>query len=282
MLSIGVVGICILIITVLVSLSSFKNRSLFDSLSFNIAEILARKDYKRLLSSGFIHADFNHLLFNMLSFYFFAGIVESILGSISFLLIYIISLLGGSFLSLWMNKDNPHYRAVGASGAVSGVIFAAIVLDPGMMLGLFFIIPMPGWAFALGFIAYSIFGMKNKRDNIGHDAHLGGALTGMLLAIYFKPKMIFENTLPIAMVAIPSIIYMFLLFMGIDIAKKQNFKIIKPSKNFKPEYYDVEDYYRDKKKKKEEELNMLLDKLSKKGFDSLTEEEKKKLDSLSK
>ena len=75
---------------------------------------------------------------------------------------------------------------------------------------------------------------------------------------------------------------MFLLFMGIDIAKKQNFKIIKPSKNFKPEYYDVEDYYRDKKKKKEEELNMLLDKLSKKGFDSLTEEEKKKLDSLSK
>lgn len=278
---IGIAGIIIIILNVLASLNAFQNRNFFNSWSFEVGAILMGRDYKRMITSGFIHVDYTHLLLNMISFYFFAGIIESILGVIPFLIIYLGSLLSGSLLSLWLNKSNHFYRAVGASGAVSGIIFAAIALDPKMDLLIFGIVPMPSWAFGLGFIAYSIFGMRNKRDNIGHEAHLGGAILGMFLAIYFKPQMIFENTLPIALVTIPSMIYLILLILGFDVAKVESFKVRIPGKGAKPEYYDVEDYYREKKKNREEELNRLLEKVGANGFDSLTAEEKRKLDNLS-
>lgn len=282
MFDIGIAGIIIIIVNVVVSLSAFKNRNVFNSFSFDVGEILARKDYKRMISSGFIHLDYTHLIFNMLSFYFFAGIVENLLGTLPFLLVYFGSLLAGNFLSLWLNKANSFYRAVGASGAVSGIIFAAIVLKPGMILLLFFAIPIPGWAFALGYIAYSIFGMRNKMDNIGHEAHLGGAILGLFLALYYRPSMLIENTLPILLAGIPSIIYLVLLIFGIDLGNANSFKIKIPKKSIKPEYYDVEDYYREKKKNQEDELNRLLEKVGNTGLESLSEKEKESLDKLSK
>ncbi len=279
---IGIAGILIIIANVITSLSAFQNRNIFNSFSFDVGEILGKKDYKRMFSSGFIHLDYAHLIMNMLSFYFFAGIVESLLGTIPFFMVYFGSLLAGNFLSLWINKSNSFYRAVGASGAVSGIIFAALVIDPGMEILLFFAIPLPGWAFALGFVAYSIFGMRNKRDNIGHDAHLGGAIFGLFLALYFKPSMLFENTLPIILAGVPSLIYLALLIFGIDLGKPNSLKIKIPKKTEKPEYYDVEDYYREKKKNKEIELNRLLEKVGSTGIDSLSKKEKENLDELSK
>lgn len=278
---IGIAGIVIIVLNILASLNAFQNRNFFNSWSFDVGEIIVRKDYKRMITSGFIHLDYMHLFFNMFSFFFFAGIIEFYLGIIPLILIYFGSLLGGSLLSLWLNRSNHFYRAVGASGAVSGIIFAAIAIYPGLELGLFGVIPMPGWAFALGFIAYSLFGMKNKKDNIGHEAHLGGAIIGMFMAIYYMPEMIFKNTLPIVLVTIPSVVYLVLLILGIDITRTNSLKIQLPSRAQKPEYYDVEDYYREKKKNKEDELNRILEKVSKKGIDSLSDDEKRKLDELS-
>lgn len=282
MIDIGIVGIVLMAVNIIASLAAFKDRNFFNTYSFDVGEIILRKDYKRMITSGFIHVDYTHLILNMLSFYFFAGVVENNLGPLQFFLLYMGSLVAGSLFSLWSNRSDFSYRAVGASGAVSGVIFASIALNPASWILLFMIIPIPGWAFALGFVAYSIFGMKNKRDNIGHDAHLGGALFGMFLSIYFRPEMIFENTLPIVLVTIPCLIYLILLFLGIDITKHNALKFKILAKSHKPEYYDVEDYYRDKKKRKEDELNHLLEKVSKSGMDSLTSKEKERLDSLSK
>lgn len=260
------------------SLKGFRDRLFFNNYSFIVQEIAIRKDFKRLITSGFLHVDMQHLAFNMLSFYFFADIVEGSLGAISFLVLYFCSLIGGNLLSLWLNKNNGFYSAVGASGAVSGVIFAAIALEPSISIFGF----IPSWLYALGFIGYSLYGLQTKRDNIGHEAHLGGAIVGLFIAIFFEPKVLVENTFPILIAAIPSIIILVLLSRGVNLNRISSFndKIIK--KRNKPKYFDVDDYYRARKKEREIELNQLLEKVAKTGIDSLTKNEKNKLDDLSK
>jgi len=116
------------------------------------------------------------LLFNMLSLYFFSNAVIYNLGVVNFVIIYAAGLLVGNLLSFYFHKNEYHYSAVGASGAVSGVIYAGILLNPGMTINFF----IPGWAFGIGYLLYSIYGMRAKNDNIGHDAHFGGAMGGFV------------------------------------------------------------------------------------------------------
>lgn len=204
------VTLIIIAANVLMSLKGFKDYNFFEKYKFNIAGI-RRGENVRMISSGFLHVDFSHLLFNMLTLYFFANVVIVNVGVLRFALIYLASLLVGNLLSFYFHKNEYHYSAVGASGAVTGVLYSAILFYPDMSLYLFFIpIPIPAWIFGLLYLLYSIYGMKNRVGNIGHDAHFGGAIAGYVLTILFNPEILQTNLWIVLVLAVP-IILLFVL-----------------------------------------------------------------------
>ncbi|MCB4809076.1 rhomboid family intramembrane serine protease [Tamlana sp. 62-3] len=190
----------------LISYKGFNDYSFFDTYKLQVGPI-NRGEKLRLVSSGFLHANVQHLLFNMLSLYFFADVVLGYLGNVKFLIVYFGSLLLGSLLSVYFHKNEYNYSAVGASGAVSGIIYSAILLQPGMSLNLFFVpIPIPAYIFGVGYLLYSIYGMKKQLGNIGHDAHFGGAVGGYLITLILSPWLFSTNWLMVVLLAIPIII----------------------------------------------------------------------------
>ena len=208
------VTIIIIAANVIISYKGFGDYSFFDKYKFHVGGV-KRGEQVRLVSSGFLHADTQHLLFNMLSLYFFADVVITLLSPIQFLLVYFGSLLVGSLLSLYFHKNEYHYSAVGASGAVSGIIYSAILLQPGMNLYIIFIpIPIPAYIFGIGYLLYSIYGMKNKVGNIGHDAHFGGAVGGYIITLLLSPWLFETNLLMIFLLAIPIVLLFVLKKMG--------------------------------------------------------------------
>ena len=210
MQNIHIATIIIIALNVIISLRGFKDISFFEKYKFNVAAI-RKGEQVRMLSSGFLHADYNHLIFNMLTLYFFSGIVIAYLGVTQFILIYLASLLLGSVLSFYFHKDEPFYSAVGASGAVMGILYAAILFIPNQNLYLFFAIPIPARIFGAAYLLYSIYGMKNKIGNIGHDAHVGGAIAGYLLTIIFAPYLLETSLWIVVLLAFP-IILLFILY----------------------------------------------------------------------
>lgn len=202
-MGIDIITIVIIVANVVFSLNGFNDFSFFEKYKFNIGGI-KHGEHIRYVSSGFLHVDQMHLFFNMFTLYFFADEVIAYLGQLSFVLVYFGSLIVGNLLSAFFNKDNYYYSAVGASGAVTGVLYSAILLDPGMRLYLFFIpIAIPGYVFGIGYLLYSIYGMKNKFDNIGHDAHFGGAIGGYVLTIALMPSLLVDNLFMVILLAIP-------------------------------------------------------------------------------
>ncbi|AOW10237.1 rhomboid family intramembrane serine protease [Flavobacterium gilvum] len=197
--------ILIIAANVIVSYKGFNDFSFFRKYEFHVGSIRAGEQI-RMISSGFLHADMGHLLFNMLTLYFFAPVVASYLGNFSFVLVYFGSLIFGSLLTMSFHKNDYNYRAVGASGAVTGVLYSAILLQPDMMLGIFFVLPIPAYLFGILYLLYSIYGMKAKNDNIGHTAHFGGAMGGYLITLIKNPALIQEHTLMTVLLAIPIII----------------------------------------------------------------------------
>ena len=168
----------LILANVLFSMKGFGDQIFFEKFKFQINNIL-KGEKIRMISSGFLHVDWMHLGFNMYALYLFGDIVDAKLGTIGFLVIYFGSLLAGSLYSLSYHKKELYYSAVGASGAVSGIVYSCIMLFPEMQLGLILIpIPIPGYIFGVAYLLYSIYGMKNRVGNIGHSAHLGGAIGG--------------------------------------------------------------------------------------------------------
>ncbi len=211
MLGLPFVLLAIIAGNVLFSMAGFKDRNLFSKYMFQIAPI-KNGEQIRMFSSGFLHADWMHLGFNMYTLYIFTPIVIHQLGDIKFVSIYIGSLLLGSILSFIFHKDEPYYSAIGASGAVSGILYASILLYPNMSLYLFFIpIPIPGYIFGIGYLLYSIYGMKNRSDTIGHDAHFGGSAAGYLMTLLFMPSLFQSSPVFVLLLAIPLVI-LFVLF----------------------------------------------------------------------
>lgn len=201
-------------LTVLTSFKGFNDLSFFRKYEFHIGSIRAGENV-RMFSSAFLHADLGHLFFNMFTLFMFAPVVINYLDSFSFMVIYFGSLVCGSLLTLLFHKDDYSYRAIGASGAVTGVLYAAILLNPDMSLYLFFIpIPIPAYIFGIGYLLYSIYGMKAKNDNIGHTAHFGGAIGGYLITILKEPAMLTENTFMVVLLAIPIVILFVLAKTG--------------------------------------------------------------------
>jgi len=196
----------IIVANVLVSFKGFQDRAFFEKFKFQIGPIINGEKI-RILTSGFLHVDQTHLFFNMLTLYFFADSVINNVGILKFLIIYFGSLLAGSLFALNFHKKEPYYSAVGASGAVMGVLYAAIMLNPGMNLYIFFIpIPIPAYIFGVGYLLYSIFGMKKQWGNIGHSAHIGGTIGGFLLTIILFPQVLVDNLLMVVILAVPIVL----------------------------------------------------------------------------
>jgi membrane associated rhomboid family serine protease len=153
-------------------------------------QIVYKKRYYQMLTSAFLHVDIMHLFFNLFALFSFGRVLETLFvrsfgfvnGSIYFILIYFISLFCGSLFTVIFHYKNPAYVAVGASGAVSGIVFSYILFFPMSTVGFFFI-PMPAFIFALLYVGASIYGMKTRFGNIGHEAHLGGAIGGVLATL---------------------------------------------------------------------------------------------------
>ena len=202
--------IALIVANVLVSMKGFKDYTFLDRYKFQVGKIRGGEK-ERMLTSGFLHVDWIHLGFNMYALYLFGDIVANNLGTLSFLAIYVGSLLAGSLYSLTYHKNEYNYSAVGASGAVSGIVYASILIYPDMTLMLFPLpIPIPAYIFGVGYLVYSIYGMKKQLGNVGHSAHLGGAIGGFVMTLLLFPQIFSFNRTMVLILAIP--IVLLLLF----------------------------------------------------------------------
>lgn len=163
------------------------NPSLIDKWAFKPYRVVREKEWSRWLTAGFVHVSFMHLLFNMITLFYFGPEIEGAVGSGRFLVIYLGSELAANALTYWKYKDNPQYSAVGASGAISGVLFAFCLFAPFAMLYIFFAIPMPAILFAVLYVVLSIYASRREVGRVAHEAHLGGALGGLVLTILLYP-----------------------------------------------------------------------------------------------
>jgi len=141
--------------------------------------LLRKRQYDTIITHGFIHADVAHLFFNGLALFSFGMNLEYRIGTIKFIILYFIALALSSLSTVYQQRNNPDYAALGASGAIMAVTFASVVYDPDSTI-FFFFVPMPAWLFALLFTGYSVWASKNMNDNIGHGAHLDGAFIGLV------------------------------------------------------------------------------------------------------
>lgn len=198
-------------VTCIVSYLALNNRLMFEKYKFNVAAINSKKEYIRLISSGFLHADFMHLFFNMFSLYMFQGAVIQFFGEVGFIIIYFGSMILGNLFSLLIYKNQPWYSAIGASGAISGVIFAAIAMVPNGISVNF----LPGWLFGTLYFGYSVYMMLNPKqwDNLGHAAHLGGAFFGLVFSIAMHPQEAMSNILYLGVMSLPLIYLSYVIFI---------------------------------------------------------------------
>ena len=161
--------------------------ALIDRWAFKPFRVVREKEWSRWLTAGFVHVGFMHLLFNMITLFYFGPYVETVVGSGRFLAIYIGSELLANALTYAKYKDAPQYSAVGASGAISGVLFSFCLFEPFALLYIFFAIPMPAILFAVLYVGLSIYASKREVGRIAHEAHLGGALGGLGLTLLLYP-----------------------------------------------------------------------------------------------
>lgn len=272
-----------------------------DRYCFRVGPIRDGKEYIRMLSSGFLHVNWPHFAVNMYSLYVFGFAMDYFFGLEGFLLLYFGSMIGGDLLALYIRRNDSMYSAVGASGAVSGVVFAFVLMAPNSSLYLFFLLKMPAWVLGIAYLLYTIYGVKSRAGNIGHEAHLGGAILGMVIAFLLQPQIALANWWILLLLGVPTAVFLYAaiaqptwLNMGSSPAKKSQDKQQYWSRNYsrssapgvgKQAYSDssVIDLKPGKGKlSPQEELDLLLDKVRLKGIDKLSKKEKARLEQLSK
>lgn len=194
------ITISIIIVTAIISFTAFNNDKITNDLIFWPPMISEKKQYYRFITSGLIHADIMHLAFNMFALYSFskALIVNGIsledffilkVGKIGFIVFYVLGIILSEVPSYIRNRNNYQYRSLGASGAVTAVIFSSILFNPWSVIGVFFI-PMPAIVFAVLYVGFTIYMDKRGGDNTNHSAHLWGAIYGVLATISIEPRVI--------------------------------------------------------------------------------------------
>ncbi|WP_065218710.1 MULTISPECIES: rhomboid family intramembrane serine protease [Butyricimonas] len=185
----------ILIATVVVSIACFSNGSLFNKLSYSPYRMVHANEWYRIISHGFVHADWVHLFVNMFTFLSFGQYVEKAFSYMgfsggSFILLYFGGMIAASLYDLWKYRDNRYYTSIGASGAVSAVLFTAIFLNPWDKIYLFAAIPIPGIVFGFVYLWYCQYMAKRGGDNINHNAHFYGAVYGFVFPILLEPGLL--------------------------------------------------------------------------------------------
>jgi len=269
------ITIAIVLANLAFTYQGFRDRYFFARYDFHIEPILRLRDYRRLVTSGFLHVNWVHFLFNMFALYSFSISVLYILGTVRFLIVYFGSLLAGNLLSLYIHRNHMGYRAVGASGAVAGVIFSSIVLFPQGEIGMLFIpVGIPSWLFGILFVLVSIFGISSRLGNVGHGAHLGGALCGLFLTLLIKPMEYPVNALLVITITIPGFAYI------AWIVRREG----------APRFgISFREWYRAQSEKRraheeeaiQKELDRLLEKVNEQGINALSDWERKRLHEIS-
>ena len=264
-LEMPIVTTLIILVTTVVSFLAFKDEGLREKLIFRPRAVLADKEYYRLFSSALLHADWEHLIFNMLTLYFFGRYMELVMGPWHFLLIYLVSILGGGLVSLYLHR-NHEYAALGASGGVCGVLFSYIFLFPGSDIMILFIpFGIPAWLYAIVFLVSEFTGLRGQRSNIGHDAHLGGAIIGLLTTTAMHPEIIGRS---------PWLYTAVLVLSGIMFVYLWKNPLYLPRRGF----FDGGSGRKVKKEKPKptaEEIDAVLEKVSRHGIQSLSERERR-------
>ncbi|WP_234737131.1 rhomboid family intramembrane serine protease [Tellurirhabdus bombi] len=188
------ITLAIILITTLVSLYAWNNPVFLESMLLNPKKVFQRGQWYRLLTSGFVHADFGHLLFNMISLYFFGGVIEMVFaalfpgnGSIWLIGFYLVAIVVSDLPSLFRHRNDSNYNSLGASGGVSALLFSAILFQPLNSICLYFAICIPGFIFGALYMAYSFYESRRAAGNINHDAHLYGAIFGVVVMIVLYP-----------------------------------------------------------------------------------------------
>lgn len=187
----------IIIVTAITSYRAWSNPVIFEKWLFNPYIIRRKRQYYRFLSSGFIHGDTMHLVFNMITLYFFGSRIEQIYhyyysttGILFYLLTYLLGIVVADLKSFYKHKDDAYYSSIGASGGVSSVLFASILYDPTSSICLYFAICIPGFILGALYLLYSFFQGKRAGSHINHDAHLVGAIFGVLITIIIRPEVL--------------------------------------------------------------------------------------------
>jgi membrane associated rhomboid family serine protease len=187
------VTIALVVATVAVSWFAFNNPRLLDRLLLWPPAVQRRHQYDRLLTHGFVHADWQHLLFNMITLYFFGRYAEQLflpyIGALGFALFYLSAILVAILPTYLRHRHDPNYRSLGASGAVSAVLFAYILVNPWSLIFVFFL-PVPAILYGVFYVGYSVWMDRQGRDNVNHSAHLWGAGYGVLFTIMMEPRVI--------------------------------------------------------------------------------------------
>ena len=271
------VAICTIVLIALTTISSFvgfRDPGYREQFIFSPLEILASRQYHRLVTSAFLHADWTHLLMNMVSLYLFGRHIELYYGPGQFLLIYFSAIIGGDLLSLWLHRHHD-YRSYGASGGVCGIMFSHIFLFPGSGISMYFLpIYVPAWLYAILFLVGSFVALKKQDDGIGHDAHIGGAIIGMMTTVALHPRIVPENLALFLTVTIVS------LLLFIYLVKNP---MLLPMSAFLPDWPRRKSRSDSMPVYKREALTVdeVLEKISKSGMESLSAEEKKLLHNVS-
>lgn len=186
------ITLIIIIITAVISISAFNNEQILTKMMLWPKRMDSPNEYYRLLSSGFVHSDWMHLIFNMLTLYFFGPTVEELFAAYGmnpsfFGILYVTAIIASSLPSFIKHKNNAYYRSLGASGGVSAVLFAFVYFAPWHKIYIFGIIPIWSILAAVAYVGYSYYMSKQDRGNVNHDAHLWGAIYGFVFTILFAP-----------------------------------------------------------------------------------------------
>lgn len=181
--------------TVVVSFLSFNRRDLINKLSFNAYAVMKRNEWHRFFTHGFVHADMTHLFVNMFTFWSFGAFMEKLFSRIgfggwAFWGLYFGGMIVASLFDLIKHRNNPYYQSIGASGAVSAILFSSILFNPWGSILLFAIIPVPGIVFGVLYLIYCQYMAKRSTDNINHNAHFYGAIYGFFFPILLQPSLI--------------------------------------------------------------------------------------------
>lgn len=267
--------VAIIIVTVVFSVMGFRRPDFCERYLFSVREVLAEKQFYRLVTSAFLHADVIHLTLNMVCLYLFGRQIEWTLGIGRFLLIYFAAIVGGGLLSLLIHRRHD-YRAYGASGGACGLVFSFIILFPGSYLS-GFLLPgsLPGWLYAVLYLVGSFLALRQQADGIGHDAHLGGAIIGFWTTAALEPwtaRLEWKLFAGISVLAI--LLFVYLVKNPLFLPLSTLMPLWGAKRNREPSR-------KSSAVNEERKLNAVLEKISATGMDSLTPEEKSLLTSVS-